>query len=99
MSNDQRPKKMAVYSGDAAKAPPAAAARAGGPVSTGADGAVEAEGQAEHVDTADAAVSSTAGGLGMPIWGLLLFLMASVGGGGAAVALLPRLAPQLLHAA
>lgn len=97
MSNDQRPKKMAVYSGDAPKAPaprPADAASERG-VSTSADPANEAE----AAEMADAATIEAVSSSGLPIWAILLYLVAGTGAGAALVALLPHYAPHLLPAA
>lgn len=97
MSNDQRPKKMAVYSGDAPKAPApgpadAAGARGGSAAADPADAAAAAE-------MADAATVDTVSSSGLPIWAILLYLVAGTGAGAALVALLPHYAPHLLPAA
>jgi hypothetical protein len=97
LSNDQRPKKMAVYSGDAPKAPTkdaadSVAARTGASAGDVADAAAS-------TDAVDAAATQAGASSGLPVWAILLYLVAGTGAGGALVALLPRYAPQLLHAA
>lgn len=100
MSNDQRPKKMAVYSGDAPKAAPAATARSGGTAAAAgsAQDLAVTGGATEGADEAQQQAAA-ASGSGLPIWAIALYLVAGTGAGGALVALLPRYAPQLLHAA
>lgn len=90
MSNDQRPKNMPVYGSSAAKLPPAAAPRrALAPAAAAAPAAVD-------VETDQPLQVAVASAPGIPAWAVLLFLVAGTAGGGAVVALLPRVAPQLL---
>ncbi len=98
MSNDQRPKKMAVYSGNAAKVPPPAAAARAGAAGGGPGDSADAGGAtvaAEGVD-GQPGPALAASGLGLPIWAVLLFLVIGTAAGGAAVALIPRFAAQLI---
>lgn len=99
MSNDQRPKKMAVYSGDAPKAPSTAAAQVTGTSGAADATSVDAAGGAVAADSMGALQHAAAPGSGLPIWAILLYLVAGTGAGAAIVALLPRFAPQLLHSA
>jgi hypothetical protein len=88
---------MAVYSGDASRAPSSAVTTAGG--SAGASAPTDEAASDPTAMAMDSAATGQPADSGLPIWAILLFLVAGAGGGSAAVALLPRLAPQLLHAA